>query len=93
MYDDYHTTIVWDYIETLIDIPVEHIETKRITDMKSLVDIQMAVGVSAAHYRDGVDSFILCSSDSDFWELTKDLPDAYIQALNEEMERFYEKYI
>lgn len=76
LYDDYHTTIAWDYIETLIDIPVEHIETKRITDLKSLVDIQMAVGVSAAHYRDGVDSFILCSSDSDFWGLISSMPEA-----------------
>ena len=76
LYDDYHTTIAWDYIETLIDIPVEHIETKRITDMKSLVDIQMAVGVSAAHYWDGVDSFILCSSDSDFWGLISSMPEA-----------------
>ena len=43
---------------------------------KSLVDIQMAVGVSAAYYRDKVDSFILCSSDSDFWGLISSLPDA-----------------
>lgn len=76
LYDDYHTTIAWDYIETLIDVPVRHIETKRIMDAKSLVDIQMAVGVAAAHYRDRVDSFILCSSDSDFWGLISSIPEA-----------------
>lgn len=76
LYDDYHTTIAWDYIETLIHIPVEHVEVPRVTDSKSLVDIQMAVGVSAAYYRDGIDSFILCSSDSDFWGLISSIPDA-----------------
>jgi hypothetical protein len=76
LYDDYHTTIAWDYIQTLIDIPVEHIEVPRVTDAKSLVDIQMTVGVSAAHYRDGIDSFILCSSDSDFWGLISSIPEA-----------------
>ena len=76
LFDDYHTTIAWDYIERLIDIPVEHVEVPRVTNTKSLVDIQMAVGVSAAYYRDKVDSFILCSSDSDFWGLISSLPDA-----------------
>lgn len=76
LFDDYHTTIAWDYIETLIDIPVEHMEVPRVTESKSLVDIQMAVGVSAAYYRDNVDSFILCSSDSDFWGLISSIPEA-----------------
>ena len=76
LFDDYHTTIAWDYIGRMIDIPVEHVEVPRVTDAKSLVDIQMAVGVSAAYYRDNVDSFILCSSDSDFWGLISSLPDA-----------------
>ena len=48
----------------------------RVTDYKSLVDIQMAVGVAAGHYRDGIDAFILCSSDSDFWGLISSMPDA-----------------
>lgn len=76
LFDDYHTTVAWDYIESLVKIPVEHIEVPRVTDAKSLVDIQMAVGVSAAYYRDEVDSFILCSSDSDFWGLISSIPDA-----------------
>ena len=76
LYDDYHTTIAWDYIQTFIDLPVEHIEVPRVTDFKSLVDMQMAVGVSAAYYRDGIDSFVLCSSDSDFWGLISSIPEA-----------------
>lgn len=76
LYDDYHTTIAWDYIGSLVDVPVEHVEVPRVTDAKSLVDIRMAVGVSASHYRDEVDSFILCSSDSDFWGLISSIPEA-----------------
>lgn len=76
LYDDYHTTMAWDFIERLISIPVKHVEVPRVTDHKSLVDIQMAVGVAKAYYRDGVDSFILCSSDSDFGGLIYSLPDA-----------------
>lgn len=83
LYDDYHTTIAWDYIGSLIDVPVEHVEVPRVTDAKSLVDIQMAVGVSASHYRDEVDSFILCSSDSDFWGLISSIPEARFLVLYE----------
>jgi len=76
LYDDYHTTIAWDFLGRLIDIPVEHVEVERVTEAKSLVDIRMAVGISSAHYKDEVDSFILCSSDSDFWGLISSIPDA-----------------
>jgi uncharacterized LabA/DUF88 family protein len=83
LYDDYHTTVAWDYIERLLTVPVEHVEVPRVTDSKSLVDIQMAVGVSASYYRDGVDSFILCSSDSDFWGLISAIPDAHFLVMYE----------
>ena len=36
----------------------------------------MAVGVSKAYFKDEIDSFILCSSDSDFWGLISSLPEA-----------------
>lgn len=76
LYDDYHTTIAWDYIEKLINIPVVHIEVERVTDRKSLVDMSMAVGVAEAFCIENIDSFILCSSDSDFWGLISSIPKA-----------------
>lgn len=75
LYDDYHTTNAWDYLEEFINIRVEHIEVERVTDAKSLVDIKMTAGVCEAYYKDGVDSFILCSSDSDFWGLISSIPE------------------
>lgn len=76
LYDDYHTSAGWDWLEKFIHIQVEHIEVERVADHKSLVDICMTVGVCEAYYRDQIDSFILCSSDSDFWGLISSLPDA-----------------
>lgn len=76
LYDDYHTSCGWDWLEKFIKIPVEHVEVERVTDRKSLVDIKMTAGVCEAYYRDEVDSFILCSSDSDFWGLISSLPKA-----------------
>lgn len=83
LYDDYHTTIAWDYIEKLINIPVEHIEAERVTDRKSLVDMRMAVGVAKSYCMEDVDSFILCSSDSDFWGLISSIPEANYLVLYE----------
>lgn len=76
LYDDYHTSSGWDWISKFIRIPVEHIEVERVTDSKSLVDIKMTAGVCEAHYKNNIDSFILFSSDSDYWGLISSLPDA-----------------
>ena len=46
------------------------------TDRKSLVDIMMTAGVCKSYYEDGIDSFILVSSDSDYWGLICSLPKA-----------------
>ncbi|MGN0592227.1 MAG: NYN domain-containing protein [Ruminococcus sp.] len=76
LYDDFHTTNGWDYLEKMISIPVEHIEVDRVTDHKSLVDMKVATGVCQEFYRNDVSSFILLSSDSDYWGLISSLPEA-----------------
>lgn len=76
LYDDCHTTKGWDWLYQFTHIPVEHIEVQRVTDRKSLVDIMMTAGVCRSYYEDGVDSFILVSSDSDYWGLINSLPHA-----------------
>ena len=55
---------------------------------------RQAVGVTEAYLTENIDFFILSSSDSDFWELTKQIyADAYIQTSEDEMKRFCDKYI
>ncbi len=76
LYDDIHTTRAWAFLNKITNIPVEHILVDRIKENKSLVDMKMCAGVSASYYRDNITSFILCSSDSDFWGLISSMPEA-----------------
>ncbi|MBQ4487056.1 MAG: NYN domain-containing protein [Oscillospiraceae bacterium] len=76
LYDDYHTGTGWDFLDKFTRIPIEHIEVDRVTDQKSLVDIKMTAGVTKDYYRNEITSFILASSDSDYWGLISSLPDA-----------------
>jgi len=76
LYDDCHTTSGWDWLEPFSSIPVEHIEVERVQNHKSLVDIKMTAGVCKDFYENCIDSFILFSSDSDFWGLITSLPKA-----------------
>ena len=76
LYDDEHTSPGWDHLARFIQIPVEHIEVERVTDRKSLVDIKMTAGVCQNYYENSIDSFIIVSSDSDFWGLISSLPKA-----------------
>jgi hypothetical protein len=76
LYDDPHTTAGWDGLSAFTDIPVEHIEIERIAENKSLVDVRMTASVVKDFYQNGITSFIIVSSDSDFWGLISSLPDA-----------------
>ena len=59
-----------------INIPVEREDIGRVTNHKSLVDIRMTAGTCREFYQDKVTSFIIASSDSDYWGLISALPDA-----------------
>ena len=49
---------------------------KRLKDEKSLTDMTLAVGVCREFYSGTADSFVLLSSDSDYWALISMLPEA-----------------
>lgn len=76
LYDDSHTTEGWDWLEKFTRIPVEHVEVDRVTSRKSLVDIKMTAGVCTDFYKNDITSFILVSSDSDYWGLISSLTEA-----------------
>lgn len=76
LYDDVHTASAWGMLEDFTAIPIEHIVTKRIKDNKSLVDMQLMGGAFNEFFRNSVDSFVLVSSDSDYWALISSLPEA-----------------
>lgn len=84
LYDDVHTSDGWDWFQKYVkNIPIEHKEIERVAKNKSLVDVVMAATVVQSHYRDNVDAFILCSSDSDFWGVISTLDSANFLVLYE----------
>lgn len=74
--DGTQTVRAWGILERYTNILVEHIQTERIKQNKSLVDIELTARTCTEHYKYLVDSFVLVSSDSDFWGLVSALPDA-----------------
>lgn len=77
LYNDVHASTAWAIFEKHArGIAVEHIMTERVKDSKSLVDMKLSNGVFREFYANLVDSFIIAASDSDYWALIEDLPDA-----------------
>lgn len=70
------TVKAWGILESYTSIPVEHIQTERVKQNKSLVDIELTARTCMEHYKYLVDSFVLVSSDSDYWGLVSSLPEA-----------------
>lgn len=79
LYDDPQAPSGWRFFEKHVNIQPEKIEhnmIKRILDNKSLLDVKLTSRVTREFYKHCVDSFVLVSSDSDFWGLIEELPDA-----------------
>ena len=76
LFDDVHTASAWRILDSFTRITVEHIMIERIKQSKSLVDIRLTARACQEHYQNAVDSFIIVSSDSDYWGLISSLPDA-----------------
>lgn len=77
LYDDEnYTSGAWRNFDKFLSIPVEHIQIDRLKDNKSLVDLRMCSGISTYFYRDNISSFIIVSSDSDYWAIISSLPEA-----------------
>lgn len=78
-YDAKYTSRAWTMLKHFVyDIVVEAVAVERLLDEKSLVDHKLVAGVSKAVYKEGVDSIILCSSDSDFWSVIEDVSAKYL---------------
>ena len=78
-YDKMFSSRAWEMLKHFsCGVEVETIAVERIKENKSLVDHKLATGVSKAYYKDGVDSIILASSDSDFWSVIEDVEANYL---------------
>lgn len=83
LFDDVHTSSAWEMLSEYTDIPVEYVLIERIKENKSLVDIRLTARTCQEFYENGVDSFIIVSSDSDYWGLISSLPRARFLAMIE----------
>ena len=77
LFDDVNTQDTWRVLEEYISIPIEYILVERINKHKSLVDVTLTATVSKEHYMNSVDSFMLVSSDSDYWGMITTLTGAH----------------
>ena len=84
LYDDIHATTAWKILEQFTQIPIEHNLIERIKENKSLVDIRLTTGTCREFFQNDTDSFILASSDSDYWGLISAMPEAHFLVLVEE---------
>lgn len=75
LFDDWHTTDAWKILGEFTAIPVDYRQIDRVKENKSLVDQTLMITATKMVYTENVDSFILASSDSDYWALMKGLPD------------------
>lgn len=76
LYDDINAASGWGLLNEFVSIEVERHVIERINEHKSLVDVSLTAGACKEFYQNQVDSFVLVSSDSDFWGLIRSLPDA-----------------
>ncbi len=76
LYNDVNTTSAWNFIGESLSIPIEHIMTKRVLEKKSLLDIALTAGTCREFFQNQTESFILVSSDSDYWGLINAVPEA-----------------
>lgn len=66
----------WNIAETVIDMPVTRVNSKRILDGKSTVDTTLTAYAVQLYYEAAPDVFYVFSGDCDFIPLTDILPDA-----------------
>ncbi|WP_051671710.1 NYN domain-containing protein [Oribacterium sp. P6A1] len=76
LFDDVHAASAWEMLSSHVKIPVEYILIERLKDNKSLADVKVAARTAKEFYSNDVDSFVLVSSDSDYWGLIEELPNA-----------------
>lgn len=73
LYNDVNASSVWTMLRKYTKATVEHKMTERVLETKSVVDASLIVGCCTEHYMNHVDSFLLFSSDSDYWALINQL--------------------
>ena len=83
LFNDEHAASGWNMLSQFIDIPTEHIMIERVKEDKSLTDVRVTARACKEFYQNSVDSFVIVASDSDYWGLIEELPDAKFMVMVE----------
>ena len=81
--DSDYTTSGWGLLRRIPNLPIDQIKIPRIVEHKSQVDMALAARTCQEVYKNGVDSVVLVSSDSDYWALIQTLSDIDFMVLAE----------
>ena len=73
----------WDSLGVTSGVNMTHIVVDRLLETKSQVDMTLAVKTTTEVYKNGVDSVVLVSSDSDYWAMISNLPDVKFMVMLE----------
>lgn len=76
LFDDVNASSIWRLIDRYTDATIDHCMTERVLGVKSVVDANLIVRCCQEHYVGQADSFLLFSSDSDYWALIRNLTTA-----------------
>lgn len=63
----------WDSLSSTSGVKMTHILVDRLLESKSQVDMSLAVRTTQEVYKNGVDSVVLVSSDSDYWAMIRNM--------------------
>lgn len=81
--DSDYTNSGWSLLSRIPNLPIDRIVIPRIVEHKSQVDMALAARTCQEVYKNGVDSVVLVSSDSDYWALIQTLSDIDFMVLAE----------
>lgn len=76
LFNDSHASSAWDMLSQYTDIPIEDHMLSRVLSNKSRVDMSLGVYVCKERYKSGIDSFLIASSDSDYFSMVEHIDDA-----------------
>ncbi len=77
MFNDLNASTAWEALpKRFDDIEFEEVLCDRMLERKSMVDVRLISRTMKEYYEENIRSFILVSSDSDFYGLIEELPNA-----------------
>ena len=77
LFNDVNASTAWkSLVKQFHDITFEEVSCERLLERKSMVDVRLITRTVKEYYENNIRSFILVSSDSDFYGMIQELPDA-----------------